>query len=187
MISSSENNVEFYFKIYFKCLLPATKADLGVTLLKNKVITCLHWNEVILCCLKFKYQKPNPRGFRIVLHITETSTGAQLVMNYAGFQSQFWSFRWLLGNAANSMKWMLFHNWTTTKFVLYCLLLIIEWEIHGNECHTSKSSLSFSIQMQLFQKRLSKFHMALPGVRKPGLGFWITYFHNSDLNSEFCE
>ena len=42
---------------------------LGLLCLQNKVITVLHWNEVMLCCLKFKYQQPNLKGFRIVLCI----------------------------------------------------------------------------------------------------------------------
>ena len=128
---------------------------LGSLCFQIKVITCLHWNEVISWCLKFKYQKPNPRGFRIVLHITETSTGARLVMNYAGFQSQFDLF--VDGLHFKQFGLMLFSNLTATEICsLYCLLLIITWQLNGSECGTGKSSLSiqYPSAVNSFQKRL---------------------------------
>ena len=164
-ISSYEINLGFYFTHS----LQTTKADLRFTLLakQSHYISALERSHVVL--LEVQIPKAKPEGFQnSSTHITETSTGALLVMNYTGFQNQFdlsihcleklqkvWNERYL----------------TITIFVLYCLLLIIKWEIHGSEFCTSKSSLSFSIQMQLFQTRLSKFHMVLTEVRKPELGF----------------
>jgi hypothetical protein len=57
--------------------------------------------------------------------------------------------------------------------------------MNGSDCHTTKYSLSFSIWMQLFQTRLSKFHMVLTDVRKPELEFRIANFPYSGLNNEF--
>ena len=108
-----------------------SKLILGSLCLKNKVITYLHWNEVILCCLKFKYQKPNPRGFRIVLNI---KLKPQQVLDW------YWTMQAFKANlifssmacTSISLEWVLFSNLTTTKICsLYCLLLIITWQLNG--------------------------------------------------------
>ena len=116
---------------------------LGSLCLQIKVITCLHWNEVISWCLKFKYQKPNPRGFRIVLHITETSTGARLVMNYARFQSQFDLFIDCLEQLQTIWNECYFtiKQIPTQIFVLYCLLPFIMGATTGEDGGTCPSQL----------------------------------------------
>ena len=76
-------------------------------------------------------------------------------MNYAGFQSQFDLF--VDGLHFKQFGLMLFSNLTTTKICsLYCLLLIITWQLNGSECGTGKSSLSIQYPgaVNSFQKRL---------------------------------
>jgi hypothetical protein len=55
---------------------------------QSHYISALERSHLVL--LEVQIPKAKPEGFQnSSKHITETSTGARLVLNYAGFQSQF--------------------------------------------------------------------------------------------------
>ena len=79
-----------YLGFYFTYLLQTTKPDLGVTLLakQSHYSSALERSHVVL--LEVQIPKAKPEGFQnSSMHITETSTGARLVMNYVGFKDSF--------------------------------------------------------------------------------------------------